>query len=145
VFAGAANDPAASVFPGLVDEAVRALVRAVRRLSSSSPPPEWHRVRVLAKRARYAAEAVAPVLGKSARRQGAALEQVTELLGDWHDCVVAGETLRELAGLPGIDGRTGYALGLLDAIEAGREADDKAAFPAVWREVRRVLHRHPLA
>lgn len=143
-YAGRADEPAVSVLPGLVDRATRRLAKAVRRLTVSSPSTEWHRVRVLAKRARYLAEATAPVLGRPARRQGAALEQVTELLGGWHDSFVAREMLREMASRPGVDGRTGYVLGLLDAVEADREAEQKAAFPGLWRRVVRVLRRNPL-
>ena len=52
--------------------------------------------------------------------------------------------LRELASWPDTDGLTGYALGLLDGIEAEREREEKAAFAVVWPKVHRVLDKHPL-
>ena len=143
-FVGAAGAPAAAVFPDLVQGASRRLIRAVEQLTVGSPPAGWHRARILAKRARYAAEATAPVLGEPVHRRGAALERVTELLGDLHDAVVARQMLRELASWPETDGLTGYALGLLDGIEAEREREEKAAFAVVWPKVHRVLDKHPL-
>lgn len=139
-----ADRPSAEALPPLVEKAWRRLVRAVEDLELDGPAEEWHRARILGKRARYAAEAVAPVLGEPAKRRGGALERVTDLLGDHHDAFVARQMLRELAGHPGVDGRTGYALGLLDAVEAGRERSDRVRFQAVWPDVHRVHREWPL-
>ena len=59
--------------------------RAVRSLPDDPPIAELHRVRLLAKRARYAAEAVTPVYGRDAKRFGAALAELQDLLGDMND------------------------------------------------------------
>lgn len=135
--------PAGDVLPRRVRKASRRLIDAVTLLEPDSPPAQWHQARILAKRARYVAEATAPALGAAAERQGEALERVTDLLGDLHDAAVARRTLRTLAAHPGTDGPTGYALGLLDAIEAERAQQDKAAFAELWPEVRRVVRRRP--
>jgi len=128
------------VFPRLVERAWRRLAKAVDALDLAGPAEDWHRARILAKRARYAAESVAPVLGPEAKRLGDALKRVTDLLGDHHDAWVAQQRLRDLAALPAVDGATGLALGLLDALEAQREREDRELFLMVWPEVRAV-HR----
>lgn len=138
-----AQEPPAEVLPGRVHRASRRLARAVKGLEPDGPAAEWHRVRILAKRARYAAEATAEVLGPVAEGQAEALETVTDRLGDLHDAAVARRTLRTLAAHPGTDGPTGYALGLLDAVEAERARQDRAAFAELWPEVRRVVRRRP--
>lgn len=135
--------PAGDALPRRVRKASRRLIDAVTVLEADSPPAQWHRARILAKRARYVAEATAPALGAAAEHQGEALERVTDLLGDLHDAAVARRTLRTLAAHPGTDGPTGYALGLLDAVEAERARQDKAAFAELWPEVRRVVRRRP--
>ncbi len=58
----AADAPCRSTLPALAAAAWRKLRRAVRRLRRDAPEARFHRVRILAKRARYAAEAVAPSL-----------------------------------------------------------------------------------
>lgn len=128
------------VFPRLVERAWRRLAKSVDALDLAGPAEDWHRARILAKRARYAAESVAPVLGPEAKRLGDALKRVTDLLGDHHDAWVAQQRLRDLAALPAVDGPTGLALGLLDALEAQREREDRELFLLVWPEVRAV-HR----
>src|SRR5262249_44238819 len=52
----------------LIDKPWRNLRKAVEALDDDPPDPELHRVRILAKRARYAAEAITPSVGKAARR-----------------------------------------------------------------------------
>lgn len=139
-----ARRPSDEVLPPLVEKAWTRLGQVVAGLTLDGPAEEWHRARIFAKRARYAAEAVAPVLGEAAKRRGASLERVTDLLGDHHDAFVARQMLRELAGHSEVDGLTGYALGLLDAVEAARERSDRVQFEAVWPEVLQVHRASPL-
>ena len=141
---GAACEPAGVVLPALVRKASRRLAAFVDGLEAGSPAAQWHQARILAKRARYAAEATAPVLGTRARRWGEALARVTDVLGDLHDSSVARQMVRELASHPDIDGPTGYALGLLNGIEADRERTDKKTFARLWPRVRRTLSRRPV-
>ena len=136
-----ADAPARDVLPRLVTRAAGRLTRAVERLSVDGPAAQWHRARILAKRARYAAEAVAPVLGARSGDWAEALERVTDLLGDHQDACTAQVMLRELAARPDVDGTTGFALGILDGVELERERADRAAFMALWPEVRAVLRK----
>ncbi len=77
---------------------------------------------------RYAAEAVAPALGKSAARFAAAVEELQEVLGDHQDAVVAEEWLRGWAAAqPSAD--AAFAAGAI----AGRERADDHAARSDWR------------
>lgn len=89
----AAAADADEVVPPLVRHAQRRLRRAVRALTADGPDHDWHRARIKAKRARYAAEAAAPVLGKPSKHA----KRLQTLLGEHQDAVVAAERLLELA------------------------------------------------
>ncbi len=98
----AAREPAATALPGLVAAAWEHLAKAGRGLDPSADAPETlHEVRIRAKRARYAAEAVAPALdpapSKDAAAFAAAAADVQDLLGEFHDAVVAAERVRQIA------------------------------------------------
>ncbi|MEZ5411481.1 MAG: CYTH and CHAD domain-containing protein [Acidimicrobiales bacterium] len=88
-----AEGPATTVLPPLVDKSWRKLRRHVRQLDDPPADEALHRTRILAKRVRYAAEAVRPAAPKQAAyfaRHAAAIQTV---LGDQHDFVVAGQWL----------------------------------------------------
>ena len=76
----------------------RQLAAAVDTAEEDPTDTELHQIRIAAKRCRYAAEAVAPVIGKPARRFAAGIEAVQTVLGDYHDTVVAEAWLRDAAG-----------------------------------------------
>src|SRR5439155_1436186 len=61
-------------------------------LDPLAPDAEWHEVRVRAKRARYAIEAVAGVLGSPVPELGRAVAAVQDLLGEHQDAAVAADT-----------------------------------------------------
>lgn len=92
-----ADEAGRRALPGVVRGPWRHLHRAVRALGTSPEDEQLHEVRIRAKRARYAAEAVAPVIGKRARRLAAALAQVQSVLGDLQDAAVAEAWLRAAA------------------------------------------------
>ncbi len=79
-----------------------------------------HEVRKDAKRTRYAAEAVAPVIGSDARRYAAAIAELQESLGDFQDGVVTREVLRELGAQGHLAGENGFTFGRLHALEQVR-------------------------
>src|SRR5690606_14724630 len=99
-----AAEPAGRALPPLVARAWRRLDTAARHVlaeeeirPAGAPDEDWHRTRIRAKRARYAAEAVAPVLGKDAKRLAKRLSRVTDLLGDHQDAVHAATVAERLA------------------------------------------------
>jgi CHAD domain-containing protein len=135
-FTAETDGEARAVLSVLARRPVRALVTEVTGLGPESTAAQWHRARICAKRARYADDAVVPMMGEGTRRRAEALERVTDVLGDLHDASVAQSTLRELAAEGRSDGPEGFALGQLAAIEAGREDAARADFWVLWREAR---------
>ena len=75
----------------------RRLAEAVDGLGHQPSDAELHQVRILAKRCRYAAEAVAPIIGPVGTRFAAAVADVQTVLGDHQDTVVAESWLRHAA------------------------------------------------
>jgi CHAD domain-containing protein len=98
-----ADERAADVLVPLVRRPWRHLRDAVDHLGDDPPDELLHEVRIRAKRLRYAAEAVAGVIGKPARQLASAVAEVQGVLGDMQDAVVAETWLRRQAasGPPG--------------------------------------------
>lgn len=138
-----ATEPADTALPPLVAKAFRRLARQVKGLAPDTPSPVWHEARITAKRARYAADAVAPVLGHDMGRLADRLADVTEVLGHHQDAHVAQSTLRELAA--DADPAAAFALGRLLGIEEAAEMEDRTAFLALWPSVRRAAERAGIA
>ncbi|KQR16568.1 CHAD domain-containing protein [Cellulomonas sp. Leaf334] len=90
-----------------------------------------HEVRKAARRARYASEVAAAVVGAPARRSAKRAHRVQEILGTQHDAVTRQETLRRLAHQADLDGESTFTYGRLHALEqrAGQAALDAAAKP----------------
>lgn len=92
---GDAGLPAKEVLPGLLRQPWKKLARAVKAIGDPPTDEELHAVRIRTKRCRYAAEAVAPVLGKRARAFASHAAELQEVLGDLNDAVVAESWLRD--------------------------------------------------
>lgn len=136
-----ADRRASKALPRLLAKRWRRIERAVAALDDDAPTDELHRIRILAKRARYAADAVAPGLAATVRPVAKALAAVQDELGDLNDAAVAEAWLTDLA--PTVDGSTAYVAGRLaqtlvhEAASAGdrwRRPFDKAA--RRWRRTR---------
>jgi CHAD domain-containing protein len=93
---GRARKPATRVLPRLVRGPWRALAEAAPALRPEAPDARWHEVRVLAKKARYAVEAVAQK-SRPRRKLGKRLAALQDLLGEHQDAVVAAQTWLDLA------------------------------------------------
>jgi len=117
--------------PELVGSAWHRLAHAVKAMGDEPTDPDLHAVRILAKRCRYAAEAVAPVVGGPARRFAGAIGEIQTVLGDHQDTVVAEQWLRAAAELTP-DGRV--AAGELIAIERAERARLRAVWPQTWHQ-----------
>ncbi|CAM5250014.1 CYTH and CHAD domain-containing protein [Streptomyces narbonensis] len=105
-----------------------------------------HEARKAAKRARYAADAAAPTLGKPARRFAKRVKSVQSLLGEHQDAVVAREALRELADQAHAAGETAFTWGLLHGREETAAAAAEGELPGAWArasapEIRAALTR----
>ncbi|MFE6662706.1 CHAD domain-containing protein [Streptomyces sp. NPDC057697] len=134
--------PAASRAPGRV--LPRAVLREYRRLAArvghalELPPGRdrdmaLHEARKAAKRARYAAEAARPALGRPAARFAARMKAVQSLLGDHQDSVVAREALRTLAVQAQAAGEPSFTWGVLYGREEAAASAGERELPKVWR------------
>jgi CHAD domain-containing protein len=70
--------------------------RSASKLGSRPSSERLHRVRIRAKRARYAAEVAEPLVGKPARRFVSQAKKFQDVAGEHQDAVVAEQTLRGL-------------------------------------------------
>lgn len=113
-----------------------ALTLAARAPRGQEQEARLHEVRKLAKRVRYACEAVEPAFGRRAKRTARAVTALQESLGDLQDGVVTRAALRELGAAASAAGRNGFTFGRLHALEQARAEAAVAAFPAASRAVR---------
>jgi CHAD domain-containing protein len=107
----------------------RRLAHAVRALQANPSDEALHTVRILAKRCRYAAEAVVPVAGQRAERFAGAIAQIQTVLGDHQDTVVAEAWLRAAATAAPDNG---VAAGELIAGQRAHRACLRTQWPATW-------------
>jgi len=128
-----AEEPASKVLPQLAAGPWRRLRSAIKELPETPTDPELHRIRILAKRARYAAEAVAPVVGKAADAFARATAKLQTILGEHQDSVTAQAWLRSAR----ISGRRAFVAGELIAMEHVAAEDARAKWPKVWQALDR--------
>ncbi|MEU1366470.1 CYTH and CHAD domain-containing protein [Streptomyces sp. NPDC005803] len=100
-----------------------------------------HDARKAAKRARYAAEAARPALGKPARKSAKRLKALQKALGDHQDSVVAREALRALAVQAHAAGETSFTWGLLYGQEEAAAGASERELPGVWAKAVRADFR----
>jgi CHAD domain-containing protein len=138
-----AGEPAPSLLPKLVGKPWRRLAfgRAdepgAADLNESAADETWHGVRILAKRARYAADAVAGILGGVAAELAGALGQVQELLGEHQDAAVAANTWLDIAKADPDDHALAITAGRLFERERASIRTVRAAFIPAWRRASR--------
>ena len=113
---------------------VRRAARRLQRALAAVPAAEdrdaaIHEARKATKRARYAAEAAAPALGRTASRQAAQARELQQLLGDHHDSVVARTVLLDLAGRARAAGEDTFTYGLMHQRQACQAATIEQALP----------------
>src|SRR5215216_585686 len=130
-----ADRPAAEVMPPLVAKPWKKLRKAVRKAGDDPPDHELHQIRIRAKRARYAAEAVEPVIGEPAEDFADAIADLQGVLGDHQDAVVGEAWLREAAASARRD--AALVAGLLIAAEWASAADTRAGWGKAWKAANR--------
>ncbi len=110
----------------------RHLRRAVRSAGKHPGDVELHTIRIRAKRVRYAADTLAPLMGKSARSFAEAAARLQIVLGEHNDAVVAAAWLRTWAA----DHRSGdaaFAAGMLAGIERVAAIEARAHWRKAWK------------
>jgi CHAD domain-containing protein len=95
---------------------------------------QWHRLRIAAKRCRYAAEVCVPVAGQPASELADAMAVITEELGAQQDASVASAVLLRAARTPRIAAPTGFVLGRLLGESRAGILRSRLAFPVLWRQ-----------
>lgn len=98
-------------------------------LDENATDEQLHKLRIRAKRCRYAAEAVAPIAGKRARGFARAAAEVQEVLGEHQDAVVAAQWLRDHAAR----GPSTYVAGQFAGLELRSAATSRLRWPEAWR------------
>ena len=124
--------------PALVGRAARGVDKAAKAIADA-PKPEaldqlLHEVRKRAKRARYAAETAAPVIGKPARRLADRMTALQDVLGEHQDSVTAQAMLIELAAASYLSGENGFTYGLLHAQERARADQARREYKPALRK-----------
>jgi CHAD domain-containing protein len=112
------------------------LHRAARKLGPKASADEVHRARILAKRARYAAELAEPVAGKRARRFVKAARKFQDVVGSHQDAVVAANRIR------GVVDRTksmesAFVAGRLVERTTARRSKARRELPRAWKRLER--------
>jgi CHAD domain-containing protein len=134
-----ADQPARGLLPRLVARPWRTLVYGASGvdgaadLAADANDAQWHRVRVNAKQARYAVEAVAGVVGGGAPKLARRLSTLQDLLGAHQDAAVAADTWLTIAASDPDDHTLAVTAGRLHERERAAIRDIRDRFPAVWR------------
>jgi CHAD domain-containing protein len=126
----------------LVRKPWKRLRNQIRRLPATPPDSDLHEVRKRAKQVRYAMEAVAPVLGKPARRAAKRLAALQDTLGDHHDAVVAAEWIEGTA-LRSDDVVTAFVAGEMTQTFASDRQQQREDWPDQWKRCQRAS-RHAI-
>lgn len=136
----AAQEHPRESLPAVVRRPWKRVRNAVAALGDDPADEALHEVRILAKRARYAAEAVVSVFGADAGRFAAAMAEVQDVLGEHQDAVVARQWLSKTA--VECSPVEAYAVGMLADVEWRAGAAARSRFRTVWRDARqRYLRR----
>ena len=147
----ASRATALAVIPDLIHKRFGKLRKCARRLNPQSSLREYHKVRIRAKKLRYALEIVAPAYAKAAQDMLRALHKLQNRLGDQHDAGAVAEYLRQLAAHPpaSFTAATLFAMGRMAELNAREAARLGGKVGKPWRKVHRrrwrALHSHMLA
>jgi CHAD domain-containing protein len=111
----------------------RKVRKAVRRLPADPSDADLHRVRILTKRARYAAEVLRPVVGDDAKTFCRSAASLQDALGGSQDAAVARAWLHEL--IPALDGDGLEQARALAEAEQERAEIARTAWPPFWERL----------
>ena len=139
-----AYGPSSEVLPPLVGRTWKKLKKKGRALTPGSSDHDFHQVRIGSKRARYAAEAVAPALGEveeGASRFASKAAEVQEVLGAHQDAVVGQQLFEDFAEEHPENGPLNLTMGRLIEREEHEGRATKDRFFDVWKELDRKKNR----
>jgi CHAD domain-containing protein len=120
---------------GLARKEFRKLEKSVAALGRNPSDELLHKARIRAKRARYAAELAAPVVGKPARRFVERARKFQDVSGEHQDAVVTEQKLLGFleSGDPGVV----FVAGRLAERQAKRRSKARRKIPPAWKRLER--------
>ena len=136
-----AASPGAGVLPAAARRATRQADRRMHRAwdaPAGQPRNEaLHRARKSARRARYAAEAMTPAIGRKAARFAKRMKQVQSVLGEHQDSVIAAAEARDLGIGAHLAGENAFSYGLLCEQATCEGERLQAGARRVWKKASR--------
>jgi CHAD domain-containing protein len=140
-----AGDLAREVLPAAVRRTYRQATKRMRRARHTPSGPArdvaLHQARKSARRARYAAEAARPAIGKPARRFSRQMKKVQTVLGDHQDSVIARQAARDLGIGAHLAGENAFTYGLLYELQAHQAERLQADARRGWKKASRSRYR----
>ena len=112
-------------------------VPGAEQLDAGAGDEKWHAARINGKRARYAVDAVASVLGGEAAVLATALAAVQDLLGEHQDAAIAADTWLAIANADPDDHALAVTAGRLYERERAAVRDVRTKFPDAWHAATR--------
>ncbi|GAA1756966.1 CYTH and CHAD domain-containing protein [Pseudarthrobacter sulfonivorans] len=137
--------PARKATGRLVRKAAKRLQRAARKAKRARRGAGYeetlHQVRKDAKRLRHVAESMVPVHGKRARKTAKAAHREQEILGNFHDSVVARDRLARIAAMPELPDDVVSAFVTLHTRQIQLAAEAEAKYWKARKKSRKTLQR----
>jgi CHAD domain-containing protein len=132
---------AREVLPELVWRIWKKLRKAGRALTPESDEADFHRARILAKRARYSSETIADYMPSKQKKQledfAEGAESVQNVLGEHQDAAFARGIIREIAAQHPDDGRITSRVGTLVERQKSIAEDKRSEFFDEWKRLDR--------
>lgn len=132
---------AREVLPALVWRIWKKLRKSGRALSPESDEADFHRARILAKRARYSAETVASYLPSKQKKRledfAEGAESVQNILGEHQDAAFARNIIREIAAERPHDVRISSCVGTLVERQKAIAEERRGEFFGGWKRLDR--------
>lgn len=127
--------PLAAVAVDLVRPIVHKMVAAGEKAEAKPAAATLHRLRVSLKRSRYALEMLRPLAGRKLAKPLERLEAMQEVLGRYHDAVVAAGVIEKWADEVTVASGAALAAGAL--VESLRRREQKLGFRSVahWHKI----------
>jgi len=135
----AALEPIAMAGHRAIKKAFRRLIKRGKKIQAMPHPEDLHALRMRAKRLRYLLEFLQELTGKPGRLLVKRLTELQDLLGSYHDSVVAADFVRtyvEGAGAQ-LPPASMVSFGALVASELRRAEQRRAEFERTWRRFTR--------
>jgi len=137
--------PAGDVLPAAVHRAYRQADRRMRRARRAprgqARDTALHEARKSARRARYAAEAARPAVGRPAAKFARQMKKVQTVAGDHQDTVIARQAARDLGIGAHLAGENAFTYGLLYERELHQGERLQASAWKTWKRAARPRYR----